>query len=101
MIRFIDMGRQIWIDDQDLDCPQYFAFWDTVTNRFLEFGSEQAWSSWEEFEESLKDQYSDGYKMRADYRPYWARCRSLCPEWVFKTKKAPPNKDGAASASSP
>ena len=76
MIRFIDMGRQIWIDDQDLDCPQYFAFWDTVTNRFLEFGSEQAWSSWKEFEGSLKDQYSDGYKLKPDYRPYWARCRS-------------------------
>jgi hypothetical protein len=87
VIRFIDMGKQIWMNDEDPDCTKYFAFWDTVTNRFLEFAEEQAWPSWNDFEEALKDHFGENYKTEPSFRPYYLRCKGLCADWVFgKTK---------------
>jgi hypothetical protein len=46
MIRFIDLGDQI-IEDY----PQ-FAWFDTITDTFIEMSGDQTWDNWEEFEES-------------------------------------------------
>lgn len=43
MIRFIDLGDQI------LEGERQFAWYDTVTDSFLEFSGNQVWSSWVEF----------------------------------------------------
>jgi len=44
MIRFIDLTDQILEDEF---C---FAWFNTVTDTFIELGSEQVWHSWNEFE---------------------------------------------------
>lgn len=49
MIRFIDLGNQIC--PYDTDCDSFmFAWWDTITDTFIEFFGSQIWGTWEEFE---------------------------------------------------
>lgn len=45
MIRFIDLGDQI------LEGQREFAWWDTVSDSFEEFSTNQVWESWKGFEE--------------------------------------------------
>ena len=45
MIRFIDLGDQI---DEDSSCDN-FAFFNTVSNSFIEMCDEQVWDNVEEF----------------------------------------------------
>lgn len=42
MIRGINLGYQI---EEEFT---YFAFWDTVTDKFVEIAGSQAWKSWDE-----------------------------------------------------
>ena len=44
MIRFIDLGDQIIVGHR-------FAFYDTVTDKFLTVGQDQVWDSIEDLEE--------------------------------------------------
>lgn len=96
MIRFIDLGRQIFAlytpeeeaECADLDLPRSFAFFDTITNLFLEIDGEQTWTSWEDFESALQGAYGDAFKALPKHRPLWERCRCLCDEWVF-SKEVP------------
>lgn len=46
MIRFIDLGNQITADEGDKD----FAWYDTITDRFLMYNGAQTWDCWEDFE---------------------------------------------------
>ena len=47
MIRFIDLGKQIALDENDPEYPRQFAFYDTVIDRFLNLGGgDQVWDSW-------------------------------------------------------
>lgn len=48
MIRFIDIGGQI--DEEQTD----FAWYDTITNKFIELGGAVVWSDWQEFEDDFK-----------------------------------------------
>ena len=48
MIRFIDLGDQI------LEGTKEFAWWNTITDSFMEFCGVQAWESWEEFERDFR-----------------------------------------------
>lgn len=50
MIRFVEIGDQISL----LEEYQDFAWFDTVTDTFLEFNGSQTWNNWEEFEEDFK-----------------------------------------------
>lgn len=43
MIRFIDLGDQI------LEGQRQFAWWDTVTDTFLQFSGNQTWQNWDDF----------------------------------------------------
>lgn len=55
MIRFIEIGRQIFPLPLDDDEPiNQFAWFDTITDTFMEFSGDQVWETWEEFEESFK-----------------------------------------------
>ena len=48
MIRYIDIGNQVFIDSPKEDCTQ-FSWWDTVHDIFLIFNEEQMWNSQGEF----------------------------------------------------
>lgn len=48
MIRFIDLGDQI------VEGTREFAWWDTVTDTFLQFSGEQTWETWDQFETDFK-----------------------------------------------
>lgn len=68
MIRFVDLRRQV--------DGRRFAFWDTVTDTFECYNTEQAWADWRDFEEDW----------RAENSPFpdLERYRILCPPWVFE-----------------
>jgi hypothetical protein len=53
MIRLINLGLQTAPDPEDQDALAAFALWDTVTDRFLEFYSTQAWYSLPDLETDL------------------------------------------------
>ena len=62
MIRFVDIKGQ--------HTGYNFAFWNTVYDRFEEFGGDYAWNDWVEFEEAYEGSELKRYKI-------------LCPDWVF------------------
>ena len=49
MLRFIDLKNQITPYEKE------FAWFDTVTDTFLELNGSQFWSSWNEFLEDLSE----------------------------------------------
>ena len=53
MIRFINLTGQILIDDDEL----HFAWFDTITDEFMQFSGSQAWHSWEDFKRDYIDSY--------------------------------------------
>ena len=52
MIRFIDLQKQIFAAELNDPEPRSFAFYNTVTDRFLDLDGDQTWHTWEEFVES-------------------------------------------------
>lgn len=47
MIRFIDLGKQIAVDETDPDYPRQFAFYNTVSDTFVDLGGfGHVWNSW-------------------------------------------------------
>lgn len=78
MMRFIDLGKQIAVDESDPDYPRQFAFYDTVTDRFIAANYEQVFDSWDEFLEQAATELS---------LQLINRLRSLCPEWVLSPKR--------------
>ena len=51
MIRFIEVGNQV------LDDEKYFSWWDTITDRYLEFNGEQMWETWFDLTSDMFDDY--------------------------------------------
>ena len=49
MIRFIDLTGQI-AGEPD----RYFAWFDTITDTFIEYNGYQIWDSWKDFEEDFE-----------------------------------------------
>ena len=76
MIRFIDLGSQIGIDDT---WPREFAWFNTVTDTFLNFGGSETWYSWDDFEGDWTSESAFTLE----------RLRSLCQPWVFEVKGNP------------
>ncbi len=66
MIRFIDLRNQ--------DTGYEFAFWDTVTERFITVGSDQAWDSIADLEE--------GAMICGLDEDFKQRLIGLCPDWI-------------------
>jgi len=71
VIRFVDVRYQ--------GLQARFAFWDTVTNRFLAYNEEVAFDGWDDFAEAF------GLTVHAQNQPLLTRLRSLCPPWVFES----------------
>ena len=61
MIRFVDLRNS--------DAGYRFAFFDTVTDKFVEFAGTHAWDTWKEFATDY-----NGNELN--------RFRKLCPEWA-------------------
>jgi hypothetical protein len=78
MIRFVDMRAA------DI-AGSRFAFWNTVTGRFVYNNDEAAWDTWADFEEANRASLEDG----RDPDPL-ERFKGLCPSWVFE----PPPAEG-------
>jgi hypothetical protein len=76
MIRFVDIGHQIIFDPES---PRHFAFFDTVTDKFLTFAGEQVFDSWRDFEES----FHLSVKEKETKKEIIVRLAGLCPAWVF------------------
>ena len=54
MIRFIDLGRQQWLNQEDEENEKSFAFINTVTDRFIELDINQFWDTKEDFIQDYK-----------------------------------------------
>ncbi len=52
MVRFIDLGNQIYPLSTDRDSFM-FAWYNTVIDVFETYGDNQIWETWEEFENDL------------------------------------------------
>ena len=52
MIKFINLGSQIYPNDPEI---RSFAFYETLTDRFLTYGGVQAWDSWEDFVDDFEE----------------------------------------------
>ena len=75
MIRFIDLGKQIGLDEE---WPREFAFYNTVTDMFIDLGGSgcQVWDSWADLEDDLHHSKATP--------EFIERLRGLCPDWVIK-----------------
>jgi hypothetical protein len=73
MIRFIDLGKQIAVDETDEDYPREFAFYNTIDDSFFRFNQSSTWTSFSEFALDFK-----GSQLLLE------RFKSLCPDWVPK-----------------
>ena len=48
MVRFINIGDQITLDEPD----KQFAWFNTIVDRFMDFGGDVVWDTWDNFVES-------------------------------------------------
>ena len=74
MIHFIDLGEQI------LEGERKFAFYNTVSDMFLNYNGNQVWNKWVDFQTDViwhlsVEQGQDIFK----------RLEPLIPEWVKET----------------
>lgn len=80
MIRFIDLGEQIGIPG-----IKHFAWWDTITDEFLEFSTSLIWETWDQFEADYRFSFPTTEKILKGYIPNperLARFKRLFPkEW--------------------
>lgn len=51
MIRFIDLGKQIAVDEDDPDYPRQFAFFDTIYSQFVKIEGYVVFDSYIDFAE--------------------------------------------------
>lgn len=90
MIRFIDLGTQLYLPYPD--APRSFAFYDTIVDKFLDFGLGPVWESWEEFENEVRLTASDRSKKDSD--DLIVRCKQLADDWVFTVKERTGDEGG-------
>lgn len=69
VIRFIDLRKQ--------GTASRFAFFNTVSDKFVTVDGYQVWDTWSEFRECAEVQGIVAGAINVD------RFRSLCPEWAF------------------
>lgn len=76
MIRFIDLGKQIGLDNEWL---REFAFFNTCSCKFEVFNDSQVWDCWQDFE----DDFSIQQKITGETEEI-SRYKRLCSDWVLK-----------------
>lgn len=74
MIRFIDLGRQIAVDETDEEWPRQFAFYNTVSDEFISLsGMGYVWDSWEDILEYAPDESPELMQRLWSVSPDWAK----------------------------
>ena len=77
MIRICNLSGQITLEDNDF----WFAFFDTITDKFLSFDGTPIWENWKDFETDYKTYYGEA---KSKSRPI-ERFKSLY-EGIVKSK---------------
>ena len=52
MIRFIDLGNQIYPLSED---ERQFAWWNTIIDQFMTYNHNEVWDTWVEFEHDYRE----------------------------------------------
>lgn len=76
MIRFIDLGKQMGLDEV---WPREFCFYTTITSHFVRLADEDIFRSWDEFEAHYNTELMEYGQVAWELD----RFRALCPAWVF------------------
>ncbi len=84
MIRFIDLGKQIGLDEE---WSRQFAFFNTIPDKFLEIGGDHVWDSFAELDDSLRIECKNTFEGNLAYKYWMDRLKPLCPLWVFEGGK--------------
>jgi hypothetical protein len=75
MIRFVDLGKQLEVDELDDDSVRSFAFYDTVSDTFINLNGSESFDSWQSVEDMfVPEDFPIGTL---------GRLKGLCPGWVF------------------
>jgi len=87
MIRFIDLTGQHTLDDDEFR----FAWFSTITDKFLEFAGEQTFSSWADFLEAFKEHIRDdnpahGYRNLSRFKSLYPKDRPVTNMFEFAEK---------------
>jgi hypothetical protein len=78
VIRFIDLGKQIAVDETDPAWPRQFAFYDTVGDHFISINGCMVFDSLADLISEIEQDYTD---------PHFAnRLLGLLPDWVMIMK---------------
>ena len=80
MIRFIDLGKQIAVDETDPAWPRQFAFYDTIQDRFISINGYMVFDSLADMISEIEQDYTDA--------EFANRLLNLLPDWV-KTMRVP------------
>ena len=75
MIRFIDLGKQIAVDETDPSYPRQFAFFDTIYSQFVRINGDVVFDSMNDLLRAIELDEDFGAEKAI-------RFFSLCPEWV-------------------
>ena len=76
MIRFVDLGKQIAVDENDPEYLPDFCFYDTISACFITFSGQQIFNSHEDLLEQMEDEDP----------AYMKRILGLIPNWVPRGK---------------
>jgi hypothetical protein len=77
MIRFIDLGKQIAVDETDSEWPKQFAFFDTIVDQFVSINGYVVFDSLEDVMMEIKAEDMSLASME--------RILGLIPDWVRKS----------------
>lgn len=76
MMRFVDLGTQLHLSGNG---PRQFAYFNTVSDVFLEFSGAQVWSNWKEFTEDFRHDKNFDEKSTGTL---YQRLSALRADWV-------------------
>lgn len=82
MIRFIDLGKQIAVDETDPNWPRQFAFYDTVHDRFISINGYMVFDSLADLISEIEQNYTDA--------EFANRLLNLLPDWAKVMRVANP-----------
>lgn len=75
MMRFIDLGKQIAVDETDPDYPRQFAFYNTASGEFIELAQMgHVWDSWIDILRFAGDEDPKLLDRLWGLSPEWSKC---------------------------
>lgn len=79
MVRFVDLGKQLAVDETDPEWPRQFAFFDTISDTFMEINGSQVWDTWIDF-------HTDACQDTDVDEALFKRLHGLAGSWVHEVK---------------